>query len=402
MRGLAALAVVIEHFTDPLWPSYSRIIGPYFNFGVFGVFAFFIVSGYIIPASLERGRSLGAFWVGRFFRLFPLFWVFLIVAVVLHYAGMYGGPPGFLVDPVWNLATNATMAHFFLAGHYSEMLIVAWTLSYELVFYAFVSLLFLGGLNRRSVPVACVAIGSILCAALFLPTAMISGPDANLATRLTVAVVTVVVAVIFAYRADTRRSAGAAVLIAVLAVPLVLNQPGPSGYSVAIFATMFVGTVLYRMTSGEISAWLGWGVFGLAVCLLLAPRLIENPVPESMGATEWGGLAGPAFTIVAAYLLFAAMLLLRRYSFPRPLLFLGRISFSLYLVHGLVNNAVPKWPESVFGGNAAWLTWCTWMAVAIGLATLSYNKIEQPFLRVGHRLMAKMDARARPVPAHIA
>ncbi|MGW6423527.1 acyltransferase family protein [Nocardia sp. NPDC055053] len=403
LRGLAALAVVIEHFTDPLWPSYSRFIGQYFNFGVFGVFAFFIVSGYIIPASLERGRSLGSFWVGRFFRLFPLFWVFLIAAVVLHYVGMYGGPPGFMVDPVWNLATNATMAHLFLVGHYSEILIVAWTLSYELVFYAFVSLLFLGGLNRRSVPVACLAIGAIPGAALFLPTALVGGPGANLATRLTVAAVTVVVAVVFGYRAANRGgSAGAAVLIAVLAVPLVLNQPGASGYSVAIFATMFVGTVLYRMTSGEISAWLGWGVFGIAVCLLLAPRFVQQPVSDSAGAAEWGGLKGPAFTIVAAYLLFAVMLLLRRYSFPRPLLFLGRISFSLYLVHGLVNNAVPKWPESVFGGNAAWLTWCTWMVVAIGLATLSYNKIEQPLLRVGHRLMAKMDARARPVPAPIA
>lgn len=394
------MAVVIEHCSDLLWPAYGRYAGTYFNLGAFGVFVFFLASGFIIPASLERGRSLGAFWVGRFFRLFPLFWVFLIAAVFLHRVGMYGGPPGFLAEPAWNLATNATMAHFFLTGPHSQMLIVAWTLSYELVFYALVSLLFMGRLNRRSVPVAVVAIVSIVCAGLFLPIAMINGPDANVGTRLAVVVATVVVAVFFAYRAATRREAVAAVLIASVAIPLVLNQPGPSGYSVAIFATMFVGTVLYRMTAGEISTWLGWGVFGLAVCVLLGLRLIQHPfldtTADALLTAKENALKREAFTLVAAYLLFAVALLLRRYSFPRPLLFLGRISFSLYLVHALVINAVPKWPTSLIGAHAAGLTWCTWIIVSIALATLTYNKIEKPFLALGHRVMAKVDARARP------
>lgn len=391
LRGIAASAVVIEHCSNDLWPAYSRFSIDYLDLGVFGVFVFFIVSGFIIPAALERGRSLGVFWLGRFFRLFPVFWVFLVVAVLLHLAGRYGGPPGFLAEPALNLATNATMAHFFIGGHYSQMVAVAWTLSFELVFYAFVSLLFIGGVNRRSVRVAVFAICSIPLAGALLPVAMISGSDANLRTRLVVVFVTVVAAVFFAWRATTKRAAAAAALIAAIVVPLSLNQPLPSGYAVAIFATMLVGTVLYRMTAGEISTKLGWEVFGLAVCLivgleLLGSSVLRRSVDDLPGVTV-------NVPVVAAYLTFAAALLLCRYSFPRPLLFLGRISFSLYLVHTFVIHATPKWQTSVFGIPAQWLTWCTVVTLSIALATLAYYKIEKPLLALGHRVVAKVDAR---------
>ncbi len=46
---------------------------PWFNAGQYGVFVFFLVSGYIIPASLERKGSVRGFWVSRAFRLYPLY-----------------------------------------------------------------------------------------------------------------------------------------------------------------------------------------------------------------------------------------------------------------------------------------------------------------------------------------
>ncbi|QLY29947.1 acyltransferase family protein [Nocardia huaxiensis] len=85
--------------------------------------------------------------------------------------------------------------------------------------------------------------------------------------------------------------------------------------------------------------------------------------------------------------------LLRRYAFPSPLLFLGRISYSLYLMHTLVLQAVPQWKVSVAGIPASWLTWSTWMLTSIGLAALSYRWIEKPFHNLGHRVIARMDAR---------
>ncbi|MFJ4652677.1 acyltransferase family protein [Nocardia sp. NPDC088792] len=392
LRGLAAVAVVIGHCAELVWPGYARFSAADFGAGQFGVFVFFLVSGFIIPASLERGRSLGAFWVGRFFRLFPLFWIALIAAMILHSVGRYSLPPAFTANFGWHLATNFTMAQFFLGTPDTQVLIPGWTLSYELVFYLFVSLLLIGGLNRRSVPLAVLALGSILFAGIGLPIAMVNGADANLITRLLVALATVAVAVFFARRAATRRSAITAVLLAAIAIPLVLNQPGPSGYSAVIFATMFVGTVLYRMTAGEITPKLGWRVFWLAVFVILGLKLLQlHPTvdPATGASVTW---RKEAFTLIAAYLLFAAALQLRRHSFPRPLLFLGRISFSLYLIHPLILKAVPHWTVPFAGIPATWLTWSSWMIAAIALATLTYYAIEKPFHTLGHRMIAKMDA----------
>ncbi|WP_067708992.1 acyltransferase family protein [Nocardia yamanashiensis] len=394
LRGLAALAVVIQHCSELAWPAYERFSANYFGAGVFGVFVFFIVSGFIIPASLERGRSLGGFWVGRFFRLYPLYWGCLIAALVLHLLGMYGGPPGWMANPAWNLVTNFSMAHFFITGHDSEMLVVAWTLSYELAFYLFVSLLFIGNLNRRSVPSALIALAAILPAGVFLPAALLSGPEATLATRVAVLITTVVVAVIFAARAATRRAALTAVVLSAIAIPLALNQPGPSWYSVAIFATMFTGTVVYRMTSGEISPRAGWSVFGLAIALIPILKIIQLNLLHQAVFEVSGGAWKDVITIGAAYLFFGAFLLLRGRSFPAPLLFLGRISYSLYLVHALVMNFVPRWPD--FGPVTPWLTWATWIAVSIGLSALTYHKVEKPLHELGHRVIAKMEARRQP------
>ncbi|BEK97798.1 acyltransferase family protein [Nocardia seriolae] len=224
-----------------------------------------------------------------------------------------------------------------------------------------------------------------------LPPALLLGSQANLVTRSIVVVATILVAVVFARLAADRRSALAAILLAVITVPLVLNQPGQSVLTFGYFATMFVGTVLYRMTAGEITARRGWAVFGFAVCVIFGISLFIKPYLEPATGV-WVHWMRQPLTILPAYLLFAAALLLRRYSFPRPLLFLGRISFSLYLVHVLVLDALPRWTTSVAGVPAPWLTLGSWLIVAVATAALTYRIIEKPCHNLGHRLIAKIDS----------
>ncbi|MFF2549819.1 acyltransferase family protein [Nocardia sp. NPDC058058] len=390
LRGLAALAVVIQHCSERLWPGYFRFSQAYFGLGEFGVFVFFLVSGFIIPASLERGRSLGAFWVGRFFRLFPLFWACLIAALLLHSINRYGLPAGFLANPVVNFLANLTMMQFFIGGWDIQVVGASWSLSYELAFYLILSLLVIGGLNRRSVPLAIAALLLIVPGAL-LPIMLLNGPDSNLTTRSIVLAATLVVAAVFAYLAADRRTALAAILIAAIAVPLILNQPGASVLTFGYFATMFVGTVLYRMTSGEITPRRAWSVFLFAITLIFGVSLFVQPVLDPITGVWITWLKQP-LTIIPAYLLFAAFLLLRRYSFPRPLLFLGRISYSLYLIHVLILDA-PRWTTPILGIPATWLTLCTWVAAALLIATATYRWIEKPCHTFGGRMIAKIDAK---------
>ncbi|WP_433354058.1 acyltransferase family protein [Microtetraspora malaysiensis] len=75
LRGIAALVVVFEHALQPLLPEARIPVKAVFEPGWYGVMVFFLVSGYIVPASLERRGSVRAFWISRFFRLYPLFGV---------------------------------------------------------------------------------------------------------------------------------------------------------------------------------------------------------------------------------------------------------------------------------------------------------------------------------------
>ena len=81
LRGIAALCVVYAHFGTRVLPQVHRAVYNVFDPGLYGVLVFFLVSGYIVPASLERRGSVRHFWLSRLFRLFPLF-VFAIAAVL--------------------------------------------------------------------------------------------------------------------------------------------------------------------------------------------------------------------------------------------------------------------------------------------------------------------------------
>ena len=59
---------------------------PQLNTGLYGVLVFFLVSGYIIPASLERHGRVRTFWIGRVFRIYPL-WSSLCAVLLVGFAG---------------------------------------------------------------------------------------------------------------------------------------------------------------------------------------------------------------------------------------------------------------------------------------------------------------------------
>ena len=72
LRGIAALCVVYAHFGTRVLPQVHRAVYHVFDPGLYGVLVFFLVSGYIVPASLERRGSVRNFWLSRLFRLVPL------------------------------------------------------------------------------------------------------------------------------------------------------------------------------------------------------------------------------------------------------------------------------------------------------------------------------------------
>src|SRR5918999_6019833 len=75
LRGIGALVVAFQHAGYRYVPELQWELHRWFDPGTFGITVFFLVSGYIVPASLTRAGSVRRFWISRLFRVYPLWTV---------------------------------------------------------------------------------------------------------------------------------------------------------------------------------------------------------------------------------------------------------------------------------------------------------------------------------------
>src|SRR5437588_4906880 len=147
LRGLAALAVVFDHISYYALQHVRSLVHQWFDPGDYGVFTFFIISGYIVPASLERKGSVRTFWVSRVFRLYPLYLLAAGIAVMLFMAH-FGSLRGEDADPETSVLSQLLMMSNVLSGQ--NVPNVVWSLSYEMVFYLLLTALFMARIHKRS------------------------------------------------------------------------------------------------------------------------------------------------------------------------------------------------------------------------------------------------------------
>lgn len=128
LRFFAAFSVMMVHL-------------PVFEFGIWGVDIFFVISGFIMMYVTENNEKF--FLLKRIFRIVPLYWILTLGVFAL----------AILVPDVLN-NTTANIVHlikslFFIpfdkngAGHF-PILFLGWTLNFEVIFYFlfFLSLVF--------------------------------------------------------------------------------------------------------------------------------------------------------------------------------------------------------------------------------------------------------------------
>ncbi|WP_405743980.1 acyltransferase [Streptomyces sp. NBC_01525] len=168
LRLLAALMVAAYHYggrdgeIGTAWGSSPAVQFPtasgFFAYGCLGVQIFFVISGFVICLS-GWGRTLRAFIASRISRLYPAYWVaVLLVTAVFALPGVVYAT----VSPS-EVLTNLTMLQMPLGAH--RVLGVCWTLWAEMRFYALFALcVVLPGATRRRVVLFCA--GWTLAAAL--------------------------------------------------------------------------------------------------------------------------------------------------------------------------------------------------------------------------------------------
>ncbi|MBB2944012.1 peptidoglycan/LPS O-acetylase OafA/YrhL [Actinoplanes lutulentus] len=331
LRGYAAVVVAAFHLSPVILGSATHLqIYRVFDLGKYAVLLFFLVSGYVIPMSLERHGSLRRFWVGRLCRIYPAYLATILLAAGLTAAGLFRLPDQLRTETTASVLAHATMLQDLLGVR--GIVRPFWTLSFEMLFYLLVAGLFAWRLHRFS---GWWAGGLTLVAVLGgsrLPDALAGGTGA--ARTIVAAVVAVVVAgVVWAYQSSrsglVRLAGGVSLGLIFLAMAnghaTRWVTSGSSAQAMLMLAVMFAGTVVYRAEHRQI----GRSAAILALGVVLAGVAVH----------PWQGGGWCAIAVAGT---FAVMFALRHRSMPGVLSWLGTVSYSLYLLHLLVLAVVTR------------------------------------------------------------
>ncbi|MFN8253044.1 MAG: acyltransferase [Ferruginibacter sp.] len=185
LRGLLAWFVMLHHLC--IWYfylKYSRWEPPPFNlfshFGNGAVAFFFMITAFLFTRKLMKGVNAGwrPFFVNRFLRLFPVyaFSVLLLFALVMYLSGMrVQVSAGRLTDQFLHWIGFTYLGAPDMNGYKNTYLLnagVAWSLRYEIMFYALVP--FLGLLFKERAGWITLSSCLVLILLFFLKTAAVN------------------------------------------------------------------------------------------------------------------------------------------------------------------------------------------------------------------------------------
>jgi peptidoglycan/LPS O-acetylase OafA/YrhL len=341
MRGIAALAVVAYHvyWLDLLPHAASPLAEPFhsvFAYGYLGVYIFFVISGFVIAYSVRDVRITPAF-VGRFalrrsIRLDPPYWVAIAGAIAV----MAVESPDRALPSAGDVAAHVLYLQQFVGV--PHLIGVFWTLCLEIQFYlAYVVLMLVA---QR------VARGQVWF--VFGPLWIVS--------------------------------------LAIATNVLRLGHP----WFLWAWPYFFLGAITAWHRAGRISSR-AWIAITGATCLALmwsrSRWLTADDAPERIGVVA-----------ASALVLFLAGRKRRDGRSPlelvtlgRPMQYLGRISYSLYLTHVLVASLSAsyaiRWLALDSLGSVeliALLLGCT--AASVVVAHILHVVVERPAHRLSRRV----------------
>jgi len=179
LRLLLAIAVVFSHALTIGNFGTEDVLGKT-TLGTVAVYGFFGLSGYLITASASR-NNVGRFLWQRFLRIYPAFWVCLVVTAFVFgtivwwhanpqlanrcgfacYRNEPGGPETFVLHNLSLWIPQSTIAHTLPLGYFRPVWNGSlWTLLFECACYVMVATLSVFGLLRRRLAVLILA-GSV-------------------------------------------------------------------------------------------------------------------------------------------------------------------------------------------------------------------------------------------------
>lgn len=154
LRGLAIFLVLICHYFVPVGPEHSWFVrfGYVTHLGTNGVDLFFVLSGFLIGGILLNSRGSATyyrtFYIRRFHRIFPVYYLWLILFGVATYLapfwGSFWADKFHAVRPLWTyflFLQNFSFIPLFYAFAQAYWLWPMWSLAVEEHFYLVMPLL---------------------------------------------------------------------------------------------------------------------------------------------------------------------------------------------------------------------------------------------------------------------
>jgi peptidoglycan/LPS O-acetylase OafA/YrhL len=349
LRGIAIALVFFNHSTqlfgeveESVWP---RLFWRSTPGGFIGVDLFFVVSGFLITSILlgsrDKPRGFRTFWLRRALRIFPLAYLYLGALVLL--AGVLPGYESMrspeLIAAVGLYYTNF---HIALAGWILPAASILWSLSVEEQFYTLWPILALR-LRIQS-------LWRVVIAVLLLT------PLARLAVSL---------------------------------------SAGTTASYVLLFCrwdTLAAGALLALLYNSEhwekTRAWCERLVWPALCVVLLVLAVPFGPAharsPLAFEVVGYSALAGAFFVFTALAL--SPQTWLKRVLTLRPLVYMGKLCYGLYVWHVVSADAVIVFARELGLGQSFYTHVALWLPLTLLIATLSYRLYEAPLLRLKDRL----------------
>jgi len=337
LRGIAALLVVAyhnrsfsyEHYTGENW---TEVL---FQGGAFGVDLFFLISGFIIAYSTRRAEHshLSDYVLRRFFRIYPVFWLVLIAYILSDNSFTF-----------WNIIRSAFLLHNNYSGNPPffeyNILYPAWSMTYEIYFYIIFAISMKLSHKYRVMTTTLILVFITLILQLFYNSSFSIYENVQLHGAI-------------------EKGLG---FLNFIASPLMFN----------FIAGMAIYTIHDKMHLIKAKGLLSFVFINVFLCMYLYNYHYKH------------GIYG--FGLWAIFLITGSLLYEARYQLTNfaPLIILGDISYSLYLVHPLVMHLMAANHESIpmYEKNSP-AKFLMIVSTSLVAAYLLHHFVELPAIKLG-------------------
>ncbi|MBK5145415.1 acyltransferase [Budviciaceae bacterium BWR-B9] len=345
LRGVAVLLVIAFHFRVYLNGVYTqKDLGDIlFSMGEIGVDIFFVISGFIITYStMDKEKSSPIeFAIKRFFRLYPVFFIVLSVMIYFDFSNIY-------------TTSQIIKSYLLIPNDYNftgpwygyNIIIPAWTLTYEIWFYMIFCISLCISHKYRTIISSLLLVGICSLSQFYFRGFIQIEP---------------IIKDAFSY--------------SVLSNFVFISNPIVYDF---IYG-MIIAEIFTKAKDGFVKNV--FSVSFISSVMLVSIAIIISGYNSGPGAEKWGLYS---FMLVCSIALMSRVIEIYNGRF---LIFIGEISYSLYINHmviyGISYIYFKKFDISISGFSMFFIL----ILLTICVSIITYLLIEKPSVMVGRKLI---------------